>query len=90
MSKPRLIPAEGCMIVRRVESKTKKKSLIELPESAKEKPTQGEVVFSNSLKFDKTPGTIVLFGKYAGLELKFNDEDLVRLDDKEVFAQVIE
>jgi chaperonin GroES len=80
------------IIVKRVEEETKTAGGIFIPETAKEKPQQGEVVAVGKGKV-KEDGTVipmdvkvgdkVLFGKYAGTEVKLEGEDylIMREDD---------
>jgi len=85
-------PLQDRIIVKRFESEEKTASGIIIPDSAKEKPFEGEVVavgqgkvFDNGTRVDPTvkPGDKVLFAKYAGTEVKFDGEEylIMREDD---------
>ena len=80
------------IIVRRVKEEEKSKGGIIIPDSAKEKPTEGEVlavgngkILENGTvrKLELKVGDRVLFGKYNGTEIKIDSEDrlIIREDD---------
>jgi len=85
-------PLHDHVIIRRVKEEEKSKGGIIIPDSAKEKPAEGEVMAVGSGKV-QTDGTVrkidvkvgdrVLFGKYSGTEAKVAGEDrlIVREDD---------
>jgi chaperonin GroES len=90
MSKIR--PLQDRVIVRRVKEEEKSKGGIIIPDTAKEKPTEGEVMAVGNgkvledgtvRKLDVKPGDRVLFGKYNGTEVKVDGEDrlIIREDD---------
>jgi chaperonin GroES len=90
MSKIR--PLQDRVIVRRVKEEEKSKGGIIIPDTAKEKPTEGEVMAVGSgkvledgtvRKLDVKTGDRVLFGKYNGTEVKIDGEDrlIIREDD---------
>jgi chaperonin GroES len=71
------------------------KSGIVLPDTAKEKPQQGEVLAvgpgrildsGERIKMDVSDGDKVLFAKYAGTEFKLEEEDLLILSEKDILA----
>lgn len=85
-------PLQDRIIVKRFESEEKTASGIIIPDSAKEKPMEGEViavgpgrVYDNGNKMEMTvkKGDKVLFAKYAGTEVKFDGEEylIMREDD---------
>jgi chaperonin GroES len=85
-------PLQDRIIVRRFESEEKTASGIIIPDSAKEKPFEGEVIavgqgkiFDNGTRVEPTvkPGDKVLFAKYAGTEVKFDGQEflIMREDD---------
>jgi chaperonin GroES len=85
-------PLQDRILVKRVEEETKTKGGIIIPDSAKEKPIEGKVVAvgGGKTKDDgtKTPldvkeGDRILFGKYAGTEIKIDGEEhlMMREDD---------
>jgi chaperonin GroES len=82
-------------LVRRVEEKETAKGGIIIPDTAKEKPTEGEVlavgngkVLDNGTKLalDVKVGDRILFGKYSGTEITINGEDVVIVREDEVLA----
>jgi chaperonin GroES len=83
------------VLVKRVEEKEVVKGGIIIPDTAKEKPMEGEVVAVGDGKIledgkrvalDVKPGNRVLFGKYAGTEIKIEDQDYVIMREEEILA----
>ncbi len=85
-------PLQDRIIVKRLEGEEKTKGGIIIPDSAKEKPMEGKVIAVGPGKLNEKgtrvapevkAGDIVLFGKYAGTEIKINDEEhlILREDD---------
>ena len=84
-------PLQDRIIVKRVEEEEKTKGGIIIPETAKEKPMEGEVVAVGSGKIlengtkqslEVKAGDRVLFGKYSGTEVKIDDvEHLIMRED---------
>ncbi len=84
-------PLQDRIIVKRIEEEEKTKGGIIIPETAKEKPMEGEVVAVGSGKIlengtkqslEVKAGDRVLFGKYAGTEVKIDDvEHLIMRED---------
>jgi chaperonin GroES len=85
-------PLNDRVLVRRMEAEEKVKGGIIIPDTAKEKPQQGEVVAAGNGKvLDKgdrvalevKQGDKILFGKYSGSEIKMNGEEhlIMREDD---------
>jgi chaperonin GroES len=81
--------------VKRVEEKEVVKGGIIIPDTAKEKPMEGEVVAVGPGKvqddgkrsaLDVKPGDRILFGKYAGTEIKIDDQDYVIMREEEILA----
>lgn len=90
-------PLHDRLVVRRVEEDTTTKGGIIIPDSAKERPIEGEVISVGSGKRtddgDLTPmdvkaGDRVLFGKYAGTEIKLDGIEHLILREDEVLAVV--
>ena len=90
-------PLEDRILVKRIEEKEQKHGSIVVPDTAKEKPTEGKVIAVGSGKRDKegkpTPlevkvGDRILFGKYAGTEIKVDNEDRVILREDEVLGVI--
>ncbi|MEW6614605.1 MAG: co-chaperone GroES [Thermodesulfobacteriota bacterium] len=85
-------PLQDRVIVKRVEEEEKTKGGIIIPDSAKEKPMEGKVVAvgtgkvlddGKKLPLDVKKGDRILFGKYAGTEVKIDGEEhlIMREDD---------
>lgn len=85
-------PLQDRVIVKRLAEEEKTKGGIFIPDTAKEKPQQGEVVAVGKgkvaddgklIKLDVKAGDRILFSKYAGAEVKIEDEDhlIMREDD---------
>ena len=85
-------PLNDRVLIKRLEPKEQVKGGIIIPDTAKEKPQEGEVVAVGEGKLDdngkRVPMTVkkgdkVLFAKYAGSDIKLDDEDhlIVREDD---------
>ena len=88
----KLRPLQDRVIVRRVKEEEKSKGGIIIPDSAKEKPTEGEVLAVGNGKvqengtvrpLDVKVGDRILFGKYNGTDVKVGGEDrlIIREDD---------
>jgi chaperonin GroES len=93
----KLRPINDRVIVRRIAEDSMTKGGIVLPDTAKEKPIEGEVVgvgngklLENGQRSSMTvkPGDKVLFGKYAGTEIKRDGEELVVLREEELLATI--
>jgi len=83
------------MVVRRIEEKETARGGIIIPDSAKEKPQEGQVlavgngkILENGTKvaLDVKVGDRILFGKYSGTEIKIDGEDVLILREDEVLA----
>lgn len=92
-----LQPLGDRVIVKRKSEEEKTKSGIVLPDTAKEKPLEGEVVavgggriLDNGQRnpMDVKKGDTVLFAKYGGTEVKYKDEDYMILEERDVLAIV--
>ena len=88
-------PLHDRIIIQRLDEGEQKVGGIIIPDSAKEKPQQGEVVAVGKGKADKdgkiTPldvkaGDKILFGKYSGSEVKLDDEEYLILREEDVLA----
>ncbi len=91
----KLKPLHDRVVLKRIEEEEVKKGGIIIPDTAKEKPQKAEViavgegkVLENGQKVPITvkPGDIVLIGKYAGTEVKIDDEELVIVREDEILA----
>ena len=88
-------PLRDRLLVRRVEEKEQVKGGIIIPDSAKEKPQEGEVVAIGSgkvlddgskVELDVAVGDKILFGKYSGTDIKIDGEEMLILREEEVLA----
>ncbi len=88
-------PLHDRLMVRRIEEKETAKGGIIIPDTAKEKPQEGEVLAVGSgkildngtkLAMDVKVGNKILFGKYTGTEIKIDGEDVLILREDEVLA----
>ena len=90
-------PLSDRVVVRRLEEETKSAGGIVIPDSATEKPSQGEVLAvgpgkkldnGNVQTVDLNVGDKVLFGQYAGSTVKVEGEELLIMNESEVFGVV--
>jgi chaperonin GroES len=90
-------PLHDRAVIRRMEEERKSAGGIVIPDSATEKPIRGEVVAVGNGKIlengDVRPmdihvGDKVLFGKYAGTEVKLNGEELLVMREDDIMAVV--
>ncbi len=90
-------PLHDRVLVRRLEDETTTPGGIVIPDSAKEKPAQGEIVAAGNGKIlengdvrglDVKVGDKVLFGKYAGTEVKVEGEELLVMREDDIVAVV--
>lgn len=93
----KLKPLNDRVIVKRVESETKTAGGIIIPDTAKEKPAEAEVVAvgtgkmlenGDRQKMQVKAGDIILFGKYSGTEVKINGEEHLILREEDILAIV--
>ena len=90
-------PLHDRIIVERVEEGEQRVGGIIIPDSAKEKPQQGKVKAVGKGRIEKDgkvtpldvkPGDTVLFGKYAGQEIKIDGEDYLIIREEEVLGVI--
>jgi len=88
-------PLHDRVLVRRVEAEEKTAGGIIIPDSAKEKPAEGEVVATGSgtrsedgkvTPLDVKAGDRVLFGKWSGTEVKVDGEDLLIMKESDILG----
>jgi chaperonin GroES len=88
-------PLHDRVLVRRLGGEEKTKGGVIIPDTAQEKPQQGEVVAVGSglrnedgtvTVLDVKPGDIVLFGKWSGTEVKLDGEDLIIMKEADIFG----
>jgi chaperonin GroES len=97
MAKTKFRPLHDRVVVRRVESEAKTKGGIIIPDTAKEKPQEGEIIAVGSgirdesgklVPLDVKAGDRVLFGKWSGTEIKLDGEDLLIMKESDVMGVV--
>ena len=91
-----LTPLHDRVIVRRIEEKESVKGGIIIPDTAKEKQTEGEVIAVGPGRREKGEvhpldvkvGDRIIFGKYAGNEIKIEDEEYLILKEEDILAKL--
>jgi chaperonin GroES len=90
-------PLHDRVVIRRVKEDTKSKGGIIIPENAREKPVQGEVVAIGPGKRDETgklvpldvkAGEFILFGKWSGTEVKIDGEELLIIQESDIMGVI--
>ncbi len=90
-------PLHDRVLVRRIEEDEKTAGGIIIPDTAKEKPQQGEVVAVGSgargddnelIALDVKAGDTILFGKWSGSEVKIDDEELLIMKETDILGIV--
>lgn len=88
-------PLHDRIIVRRIEEREQVRGGIIIPDTAKEKPQEGEVIAVGDGKYkddgsrqalDVRAGDRVLFGKYSGSEIKIDDEEFLIMREDEILG----
>ena len=89
-------PLADRVVVKPIEREEKTKSGIYLPDTAKEKPQEGEVVAVGPGRIDETGkripmdlkvGDRVIYAKYGGTEIKVDDEEMMILRESDILAK---
>ncbi|MCB1448532.1 MAG: co-chaperone GroES [Nitratireductor sp.] len=95
MAKTKFRPLHDRVVVRRVDSEEKTAGGIIIPDTAKEKPSEGEVIATGPgardeagklVPLDVKAGDRVLFGKWSGTEVKLNGEDLLIMKESDIMG----
>ncbi|RJY09753.1 co-chaperone GroES [Aurantiacibacter aquimixticola] len=90
-------PLHDRVLVRRIEAEEKTAGGIIIPDSAKEKPSEGEIVSvgegarddsGNRVALDVKAGDRVLFGKWSGTEVKLDGEDLLIMKESDIMGVI--
>lgn len=90
-----ITPLGDRVVVKALEQEERTRSGIVLPDTAKEKPQEGEVVAvgegrtldnGEKVAVSVAPGQRILFAKYAGTEVKLGEDELLILSEKDVLA----
>jgi chaperonin GroES len=88
-------PLGDRVVIRRVEEEAKTKGGIIIPDTAKEKPQEGEVIAvgpgawdedGKRTPMDVKPGDRILFGKWSGSEVKIDGEDLLIMKESDILG----
>ncbi|HEV2422497.1 MAG TPA: co-chaperone GroES [Candidatus Acidoferrales bacterium] len=91
-----ITPLHDRVIVKRIEEKESVRGGIIIPDTAKEKPQEGEVVAVGSgrrekgelIPLDVKVGDRILFGKYSGNEIKIDEQEYLILKEDEILAKL--
>lgn len=88
-------PLHDRVVIRRAEGDIKSKGGIIIPDTAKEKPQEGEVIAvgpgsrdenGRLIPLDVKTGDTILFGKWSGTEVKINGEDLLIMKEADIMG----
>jgi chaperonin GroES len=94
-----LQPLHDRVLVRRTESEAKTAGGLIIPDSAKEKPSEGEIVAAGPgarkdsgelIEMAVKPGDKVLFGKWSGTEVTINGEELLMMKESDIMGIITE
>ncbi len=97
MSNTKIRPLQDRIIVKRLDSEEKTASGLYIPDSAKDKPQQGKVIAvgkgkvkedGSILPVEVRKGDKILFGKYAGTEIKVDNEEYLIMREEDVLGVV--
>ena len=97
MASLKIRPLHDRIIVKRKDAETKTASGIIIPDTAKEKPQEGEVVAVGKGKIkddgglrplELKKGDKVLFGKYAGTEIRIDNEDYLMMKEEDILGVI--
>ena len=97
MAKTKFRPLHDRVVVKRIDAEEKSKGGIIIPDTAQEKPSQGEVIAvgpggrdeaGKIIKPDVKAGDRVLFGKWSGNEVKLDGEDLLIMKESDIMGVI--
>ena len=97
MAKTSFRPLHDRVVVRRIEADEKTKGGIIIPDTAKEKPSEGEIIAvgpggrdenGKLIPIDLKAGDRVLFGKWSGTEVKLDGEDLLIMKESDIMGVI--
>ena len=97
MSKSKFRPLHDRVVVKRIDAEEKTKGGIIIPDTAKEKPQEGEIVAAGPgardesgklVPLDVKTGDRVLFGKWSGTEVKLDGEDLLIMKESDIMGVI--
>lgn len=91
-----ITPLHDRVLVRRLEERQTAKNGIIIPDTAKEKPQEGEVIAVGAGKIEKgkrvpldvKPGDRILFGKYGGNDITLEGEEYLILHEEDILAKL--
>ena len=95
MAKTKFRPLHDRVVVRRIGAEEKTKGGIIIPDTAQEKPQEGEVIAvgpggrdesGKLIPIDVKPGSRVLFGKWSGTEIKLDGEELLIMKESDIMG----
>ena len=95
MAKTKFRPLHDRVVVRRIDAEEKSKGGIIIPDTAKEKPSQGEITAvgpgardesGKLVPIDLKVGDRVLFGKWSGTEVKIDGEDVLIMKESDIMG----
>ena len=92
----KITPLEDRVVVKPLEAETTTASGLVIPDTAKEKPQEGEVIAvgpgrfeeGQRLPLDVAVGDIVLYSKYGGTEVKYGGEEFLILSARDLLAKI--
>jgi len=88
-------PLHDRVVIRRVESEAKTKGGLIIPDTAKEKPAEGDVIAvgpgardedGKRIKMEVEKGDRILFGKWSGTEISLDGEDLLIMKESDILG----
>ena len=97
MAKTKFRPLHDRVVVRRIAAEEKTKGGIIIPDTAQEKPQEGEVIAvgpggrdenGKLIPIDLKPGNRVLFGKWSGTEVKLDGEELLIMKESDIMGVI--
>jgi chaperonin GroES len=97
MAKTKFRPLHDRVVVKRVDAEGKSKGGIIIPDTAKEKPSEGEVIAvgpggrdesGKIIQPDVKAGDRVLFGKWSGTEVKLDGEELLIMKESDIMGVI--
>ena len=97
MAKTKFRPLHDRVVVKRIDAEEKTKGGIIIPDTAKEKPMQGEIIAvgpgardeaGKLVPLDVKKGDTVLFGKWSGTEVKIDGADLLIMKESDILGIV--
>ncbi|MGH9794678.1 MAG: co-chaperone GroES [Candidatus Acidiferrales bacterium] len=91
-----ITPLHDRVLIKRIEEKESVRGGIIIPDTAKEKPQEGEVIAVGSgrrekgevIPLDVKAGDRILFGKYSGTDIKIEDQEYLILREEDILAKI--